>query len=117
MTSMAFIRSAAIVVICAVAIISGPSIGIAQDLSEASLTVGADWRRGYMSLGGHLGQTIAKAARSKATATRQRPRVQKIRKVFPVAKRRDVTPLYLVSMSLDPTGLNVAALRLRARGP
>ncbi len=116
---MAFIRSVAVVVMCAVATTSGSTVSIAQTLSKAALSISVAWPQGYMGLGGHLSQAIAKPARVKAPPARQRPRVQKTRTaptlapgpVPTVAHRRDVTPLYLVSMSLDPTGLNIAALR------
>ncbi|WP_045834963.1 hypothetical protein [Hyphomicrobium sp. 99] len=110
---MASIRSAAIVVMFAMATMSCSSISFAQDLSDASLIVGTDWPRGYMTLGGHLGKALAKPTRVKKAASRQRPRVQKIRKIPEVANRRDITPLYLVSMSLDSTGLNLAGLPSR----
>lgn len=114
---MAFIRFVAVVVICAAATFSNAQSSFAQGLSDASLTVGANWSRGYMGLGGHLGKAISKRTFGKKAVSQQRPRARKTHKVVAVAYRRDVTPLYLVSESLDPTGLNVAGLSIRFHGP
>jgi len=112
---MAFIKSAALIGLCALGTMSASTVGLAQGLGTASLVIGVAWPQGYMGLGGHLGQAIAKPSRAKAAPVRHRPRVQKARTApapAPVVTRhRDVTPLYLVSMSLDPTGLNIAGLR------
>lgn len=113
---MAFFKSVAIVVISAMAAVSGPGMSFAQDLSEASLDISTDLPSGYMSLGGHLGRAIVKPAHVKKAAAHPRPQVRKNRSnPIPVFSRtttysRDVTPRYLVSMSLDLTGLNIAAL-------
>ncbi len=113
---MAFFKSAAVVVISAMATIVGPGMSFAQDLSEASLAVSTNLPSGYMSLGGHLGRAIVKPVHVKKAAVHPRPQVRKARNIpAPVFSRttaysRDVTPRYLVSMSLDQTGLNIAAL-------
>ncbi|MBS0238395.1 MAG: hypothetical protein JSR89_08245 [Proteobacteria bacterium] len=113
---MAFLKSVAVAVILPMAMVSGPGTSFAQDLSEASLAVSTNLPSGYMSLGGHLGRAIVKPVHVKKAVAHSRPRVQKIRNLpTPVYSRttaysRDVTPRYLVSMSLDQTGLNIAAL-------
>ncbi|MGO4684525.1 hypothetical protein [Hyphomicrobium sp. 2TAF46] len=114
--AMAFFKSVAVIVISAVATVSGPGMSFAQDLSEASLASSTDLPSGYMSLGGHLGRAIVKPVHVKKAVAHFRPQVRKNRNTpTPVFNRttaysRDVTPRYLVSMSLDQTGLNIAAL-------
>jgi len=114
---MALIRFVAIVAICASATLFDVRSSFAQDLSNAALAISSDRSGGYMALGGHLGKAISKRARAKETVSKQRPRVRRSRKVVTVAYRREVTASYLVAESLDPTGLNIAGLNMRYRGP
>lgn len=98
---------------------AGPSLGRAQDLSEASLTMSSGWSGGYMGLGGNLGQAIvrhhrqAKHDRPVKTARTAQPRHHEARVRLASFTRHADTPTFLIARTLDQTGLNIGMLRTR----
>jgi hypothetical protein len=114
-------RISTIIIVMAMTTLPGAQKSFAQDLSDASLAVGTNWARGYMGLGGNLGKAIVKhpsARTAKAANAQRRPTTRRNRPV--TAARRDTyydTPVFLISQSLDHTGLNVGALRTSTPGP
>ncbi len=114
---MTLFRLSTIGIVLVATLVSGAANAFAQDLSDASLTVGANLSRGYMGLGGNLGRAFVKHPRAKAVNVQRRPP----RRNRPVAAAKyngyNDTPIFLVSQSLDRTGFNIVALRTRTRGP
>jgi hypothetical protein len=114
-------RISTIIIVLAATAFPGAQNGFAQGLSDASLAVGTDWARGYMGLGGNLGKAIVKhpgARTAKAVNVQRRPTTHRNRPV--TAERRNAyydTPIFLISQSLDHTGLNVGALRTTTPSP
>ncbi|MBS0235532.1 MAG: hypothetical protein JSR99_18845 [Proteobacteria bacterium] len=103
---------------------AAPGIALAQDLSEASLSMNSGWAGGYMGLGGNLGQAIVRHHRAKAekpirNAKAARPQHREARVTVTKAKyeRRTDTPVFLIARALDQTGLNIGMLRTSTRGP
>jgi len=102
--------------------IAAPAIGLAQDLSEASLSMNSGWAGGYMGLGGNLGQAIVRHHRAKAgkpirKAKAARPQHRGARVTKAKYERGTVTPVFLVARALDQTGLNIGMLRTSTRAP
>jgi hypothetical protein len=115
-----FLRLSTIVLVFAVSVFPGAQTSFAQGLSDASLAVGTDWRRGYMGLGGNLGRAIVKRPHAKTVkpgkAERRPPRRSRAVTLAVYRANRDL-PIFLIAQSLDHTGLNIALLRTRTRGP
>ncbi len=103
--------------------LAGPEVGVAQSLSDSSLTLNANWSSGYMGLGGNLGRAIERRQRNRerpvksafAKSSRTQHRVAN-RKAHVAAAKRDTNsegPVYLIAQSLDHSGLTINTMRLR----
>ncbi len=124
---MTFARNFSVLAISAAISLLGPGYGAAQSLSDSSFELTSSRSTGYMGLGGNLGKAIVdrhKARHAKATKpTRaekraaQRPRTARRAEEAAVYVPNTQSPIYLISQSLDHTGLNIGALRTHTRGP
>ncbi|RUO97411.1 hypothetical protein [Hyphomicrobium sp.] len=104
----------------------GAACGMAQSLSDSSLTLSSS-PQGYMGLGGNLGKAIverhktrqAKAAKpaqvERRTSVRNKPalRAEKAH----LSNANSQSPIFLIAQSLDHTGLNVGTMKTITRGP
>jgi hypothetical protein len=115
-----FLRLSTIVLVFAVSVFPGAQTSFAQGLSDASLAVGTDWARGYMGLGGNLSRAIVKHPHGKpvkpARAEQRLPRRNRAVTSTVYRANRDL-PIFLIAQSLDHTGMNIALLHTRTRGP
>ncbi|MFA5957098.1 hypothetical protein [Hyphomicrobium sp.] len=102
--------------------LAGAEVGVAQSLSDSSLTMNSNWSSGYMGLGGNLGSAIkhrqrnrerpAKFASAKPARTEHRVANRKARGAVAKRDTNSEAPVYLIAQSLDHSGLTINTMRL-----
>jgi hypothetical protein len=106
--------------LAAAILLVGTAPGMAQSLSDASLSASSNWSTGYMGLGGNLARAIVHRRSSKPTkSAKAEPRAARRKRLAEAGTYSPTidTPVFLIAQVLDPTGTNVSTLRLRTRGP
>jgi hypothetical protein len=93
------------------ALISSSEEGAAQNLKgDILIATQARWASGYMGLGGGLGKAMAARTNGRALPIARRPRRDNSARNA-VAIIDDELPIFLISQTLDHTGMNIANLR------
>jgi hypothetical protein len=121
-----FTRYVSVVAITTAVSLVGTHHLAAQSLSDSAVSLTSSWSTGYMGLGGNLGKAIGDRHSARHAKTTSAARVEKRTVQRRAASRMDKavahrpsteSPIYLISQSLDHTGMNIGAMQVRTRGP